>query len=636
MTSATHPVDALPSSPKLVALGIQHVLAFYAGAVIVPLLIAGSLNLDAATTIHLINADLLTCGLATLIQSVGVGKYIGVRLPIIQGVTTTAVAPIIAIGLSVSDGQGGVESLPTVYGAVIVAGLFTFFATPIFARFLKFFPPVVTGSVLLVMGTSLLAVSANDFINYAEATPLSRDLWYAFGTLAVIILAQRFFRGFLGTLAVLIGLVSGTLVALFLGHADLSEVSNAAAVGITTPFYFGTPVFNASACFSMIIVMIITMVETTGDVFATGEIVKKRIRRDDIQRALRADGLSTFLGGVMNSFPYTCFAQNVGLVRITGVKSRWVAASAAGFMIILGLLPKAGAIVASIPSPVLGAASLALFANVAWVGLQTIAKTDLTDNRNAAIVTTALGLAMLVTFKPSVAEAFPEWARIFVSSGMSIGAIAAILLNILFFHVGKQTGSDVARGASGEGVSLDEINAMNREDFVAALRPLFNQETWPLEEAWESRPFADVSELRAAIQVGVLTASGERREALIHDYPDTSAILLATDAEAPSISAERSSLGFDDLDDVETAQLLEVSAAYRERFNMPFVYCLGTNDSIRSIVDTAIRRLANSDEQEHRVALSEIIEIANDRFDILLADANPVRSAWDRKFTEVE
>lgn len=636
MTSANHPVDALPSSPKLVALGIQHVLAFYAGAVIVPLLIAGSLNLDAATTIHLINADLLTCGLATLIQSVGVGKYIGVRLPIIQGVTTTAVAPIIAIGLSLSDGQGGVESLPTVYGAVIVAGLFTFFATPIFARFLKFFPPVVTGSVLLVMGTSLLAVSANDFINYAEATPLSRDLWYAFGTLAVIILAQRFFRGFLGTLAVLIGLVSGTLVALFLGHADLSEVSNAAAVGITTPFYFGTPVFKASACFSMIIVMIITMVETTGDVFATGEIVKKRIRRDDIQRALRADGLSTFLGGVMNSFPYTCFAQNVGLVRITGVKSRWVAASAAGFMIVLGLLPKAGAIVASIPSPVLGAASLALFANVAWVGLQTIAKTDLTDSRNAAIVTTALGLAMLVTFKPSVAEAFPEWARIFVSSGMSIGAIAAILLNILFFHVGKQTGSDVARGASGEGVSLDEINAMNREDFVAALRPLFNQETWPLEEAWESRPFVDVSELRAAIQVGVLTASGERREALIHDYPDTSAILLATDAEAPSISAERGSLGFDDLDDVETAQLLEVSAAYRERFNMPFVYCLGTNDSIRSIVDTAIRRLANSDEQEHRVALSEIIEIANDRFDILLADANPVRSAWDRKFTEVE
>lgn len=219
-----HPVDAVPAAPKLVALGLQHVLAFYAGAVIVPLLIAASLNLDTATTIHLINADLLTCGIATLIQSVGIGKHVGVRLPIVQGVTTTAVAPIIAIGLGVTDGQGGVESLPTVYGAVIVAGLFTFFATPIFAKFLRFFPPVVTGSVLLVMGTSLLAVSANDFINYAEAQPETRDLFYAFGTLAVVILAQRFFRGFLGTLAVLIGLVSGTVVALLLGHANLDEV----------------------------------------------------------------------------------------------------------------------------------------------------------------------------------------------------------------------------------------------------------------------------------------------------------------------------------------------------------------------------------------------------------------------------
>ncbi|CAB0663117.1 uracil-xanthine permease [Corynebacterium diphtheriae] len=631
-----HPVDAVPAAPKLVALGLQHVLAFYAGAVIVPLLIAASLNLDTATTIHLINADLLTCGIATLIQSVGIGKHVGVRLPIVQGVTTTAVAPIIAIGLGVTDGQGGVESLPTVYGAVIVAGLFTFFATPVFAKFLRFFPPVVTGSVLLVMGTSLLAVSANDFINYAEAQPETRDLFYAFGTLAVIILAQRFFRGFLGTLAVLIGLVSGTVVALLLGHANLDEVGNAAAFGITTPFYFGMPQFNITACFSMIIVMIITMVETTGDVFATGEIVKKRIRKSDVQRALRADGLSTFLGGVMNSFPYTCFAQNVGLVRITGVKSRWVTASAAGFMIILGLLPKAGAVVASIPSPVLGAASLALFANVAWVGLQTIAKTDLADSRNAAIVTTALGLAMLVTFKPSVAEAFPEWARIFVSSGMSIGAITAILLNLLFFHVGKQSGSAVARNVSGDGITLDEINALDRDEFVATLRPLFNKETWPLEQAWESRPFTDVHELREAIQVAVLTAPSEQRDALIHDYPDTSAVLLATDAESRAISADRGSLGINELDDVETQQVLELSKEYRERFGMPFVYFLDTNDTVASIVNAGLRRLANSDVQEHRVALTEIVEIANDRFDILLADANPVRSAWDRKFTEVE
>lgn len=629
-----HPVDIVPPAPKLAALGLQHVLAFYAGAVIVPLLIASSLNLDAETTIHLINADLLTCGIATIIQSVGIGKHIGVRLPIVQGVTTTAVSPIIAIGLGATDGEGGVASLPRIYGAIIVAGLFTFFAAPVFGKVLRFFPPVVTGSVLLVMGTSLLAVSANDFVNYAEGVPATRDLLYGFGTLAVIIMVQRFSSGFVGTLAVLIGLVLGTGVALALGDASFSEVSSSPALGITTPFYFGMPKFDLVAIFSLIIVMIITMVETTGDVFATGEIVKKRIRRDDVVRAIRADGVSTLVGGVMNSFPYTCFAQNVGLVRLTNVKSRWVAVAAAGFMIVLGLLPKAGAVVAAIPSPVLGGASLALFANVAWVGLQTIAKSDLSDGRNSVIVTSALGLAMLVTFKPEVATAFPEWAQTFVSSGMSIGAITAILLNLLFFHTGSAS-AQVSR-ADGKGVSLNELNDASREEFTAALRPLFNNETWPLELAWQSRPFSDVNELRAAIQVAVLTADAERRDALIHDYPAMDELLLASADEAANISADRGSLGLSDLDDVQTERITELSAAYRERFGMPFVAYLDTNDTVERVIDAGVRRLANSDAQEYRIALSEIVEIANDRFDILLADANPVRSSWDRKFTEVD
>lgn len=629
-----HPVDIVPPAPKLAALGLQHVLAFYAGAVIVPLLIASSLNLDAETTIHLINADLLTCGIATIIQSVGIGKHIGVRLPIVQGVTTTAVSPIIAIGLGATDGEGGVASLPTIYGAIIVAGLFTFFAAPVFGKVLRFFPPVVTGSVLLVMGTSLLAVSANDFVNYAEGVPATRDLLYGFGTLAVIIMVQRFSSGFVGTLAVLIGLVLGTGVALALGDASFSEVSSSPALGITTPFYFGMPQFDLVAIFSLIIVMIITMVETTGDVFATGEIVKKRIRRDDVVRAIRADGVSTLVGGVMNSFPYTCFAQNVGLVRLTNVKSRWVAVAAAGFMIVLGLLPKAGAVVAAIPSPVLGGASLALFANVAWVGLQTIAKSDLSDGRNSVIVTSALGLAMLVTFKPEVATAFPEWAQTFVSSGMSIGAITAILLNLLFFHTGSAS-AQVSR-ADGKGVSLNELNEASREEFTAALRPLFNNETWPLDLAWQSRPFSDVNELRAAIQVAVLTADAERRDALIHDYPAMDELLLASADEAANISADRGSLGLSELDDVQTKRITELSAAYRERFGMPFVAYLDTNDTVERVIDAGVRRLANSDAQEYRIALSEIVEIANDRFDILLADANPVRSSWDRKFTEVD
>lgn len=630
-----HPVDTVPPAPQLAALGFQHVLAFYAGAVIVPLLIASSLNLDTATTIHLINADLLTCGIATIIQAMGIGRHVGVRLPIIQGVTTTAVSPIIAIGLGATNGEGGVASLPTIYGAIIVAGLFTFFVAPLFGRVLKYFPPVVTGTVLLVMGTSLLSVSANDLVNYAEGVPATRDVMYGFGTIAVIILVQRFFRGFLGTLSVLIGLVLGTAVALILGDTNFDDVAEADAFGVTTPFYFGIPQFDLIAIFSLVIVMIITMVETTGDVFATGEIVKKRIRRGDVVRAIRADGLSTVIGGVMNSFPYTCFAQNVGLVRLTGVKSRWVAVAAAGFMILLGLLPKAGAVVASIPSPVLGGASLILFANVAWVGLQTIMKSDITDGRNAAIVTAALGLAMLVTFKPDIALVFPEWARAFVSSGMSIGAITAIALNLLFFHVGKKESTSVSR-ANGKDITLDELNAMNQDDFVAALRPLFNNETFPLEAAWQSRPFNDVNELRAAIQVGVLTAEREMQDRLIHDYPAMDDLLLASDENASEISADRGSLGLDDMDDVDIERVTSIAQKYRDTYGMPFVAYLDTNDTVDSVVEQGLRRLGNSPEQEYRAVLSEIIEIANDRFDLLLADANPVRSAWDRKFTEVE
>lgn len=640
LTSATidtrHPVDRVPAAPKLAALGLQHVLAFYAGAVIVPLLIASSLNLDTATTIHLINADLLTCGVATIIQSVGIGKHVGVRLPIVQGVTTTAVAPIIAVGLGVTNGAGGAAALPTIYGAVIVSGLFTFFATPVFTKLLKFFPPVVTGSVLLVMGTSLLAVSANDVVNHAESTPAPRDIAYAALTLVIIVLVQRFFTGFLGTLAVLIGLVSGTVVALILGDANLNEVATAAPIGITTPFYFGFPQFNAAACVSLIIVMAITMVETTGDVFATGEIVKRRIRKDDVARALRADGVSTVLGGVMNSFPYTCFAQNVGLVRITGVKSRWVATAAAGFMIVLGLLPKAGAVVASIPAPVLGAASLMLFANVAWVGLQTIAKADMTDNRNAVIVTTALSLAMLVTFKPEIAEVLPSWARIFVSSGMSTGAITAIILNLLFHHIGRRGGEQAVAGERGRAVTIEAINAMDRETFTATLRTLFNEHTWPLERAWEMRPFKDVNELREAVQVAVLTAGHEERERLIHDYPDMATLILADEDSDPALGHARGSLGIGELDDVQRERLLGISEAYRERFGMPFVAYLATDDTADRVIEEGVRRLANSDEQEHRVALTEIVSIANDRLDLLLADADPVRTAWAQKFSEFD
>ncbi|WP_312809658.1 solute carrier family 23 protein [Corynebacterium variabile] len=624
-----HPVDQVPPAGKLAVLSVQHLLAFYAGAVVVPLLIAGQLNLDAKTTIHLINADLFTCGIATLIQSVGFWK-VGVRLPIIQGVTTTAVAPIVAIGLAVNS-DGGVGVLPAIYGSIIISGIFTFLAAPYFAKFIRFFPPVVIGTVLATMGITLLSVAANDFTNYSEGTPATKDLAYAGLTLAIIIVMQRFFKGFLGTLSILVGLVIGTAVAFGFGDAGFDDVGTSDWVGFTTPFYFGVPEFVLTGAISMIIVMLITMVESTGDVFAAGEIVGRRTTKDDIARALRADGLSTTLGGVMNSFPYTCFAQNVGLVRMTRVRSRWVVAAAGVLMIVIGLIPKAGAVVSAIPSPVLGAASLALFANVALVGIQTLGKVDLTDTRNATILTISMGLGMLVTFKPGIAEVFPDWAQVFFASGVTTGSIAAIVLNLLFFHVGRRPSPDVTRDAAGRMLTLEDVNAMDQASFLRTFSPLFNNATWPLERAHAVGPFATVQDLRDAVQDAVLTAPREQQDALIRDYPSMAELLL--DAEAlKRESGFAGSLALEEMDDVEQEQLRDLSDQYQQRFGMPFVACLGRMDSRSQIVTEGLRRLENSPEQEHLQLLGEVVEISNDRFNNLIADANPVAAAWESKF----
>lgn len=639
-TRRVHPVDQVPPAPKLAVLGLQHVLAFYAGAVIVPIVIGGALKLSTQDLIHLINADLFTCGIATIIQSVGFWK-VGVRLPLIQGVTFTAVSPIIAIGLAAG---GGTSGLAEVYGSIIVAGLATFLVAPYFSRLIRFFPPVVTGSLLTIMGTTLLGVAAGDIVRGADGQPatgvdLSSNLLYALGTLLVIILVQRFFSGFMATISVLIGLVLGTAVALALGDASFATVGQSAWVGFTTPFFFGMPVFGVASIISMLVVMAITAVETTGDVFATGEVVGRRITPGHIAAALRADGLSTALGGVLNSFPYTCFAQNVGLVRLTRVKSRWVVATAGAIMIVLGLIPKAGAIVAAIPGPVLGGASMAMFANVAFVGIQTLAKVDLHDNRNQVIISTALALAMLVTLQPGIAKAVPPWLEILFGSGVTIGSLTAIILNLVFFHLGGRRGPDVALDGS-RALSLDEVNAMDADAFVRAFGPLYTGESWPIARAWEARPFASTADLRAAFQEAVLQGTEAQQRALVERYHDLADLLLdeERDATPDDIVAftETGSLATDRMDDADRAALEGVSAAYREKFGLPFVLAISGTTTLDHVLAEGWRRVESSPARELHKAIGEVANIADRRFDVLVADANPIRSAWARKFEQLD
>ncbi|CEI28319.1 Xanthine/uracil permease [Propionibacterium freudenreichii] len=635
------PVDRVPPIPKLTILGLQHVLAFYAGAVIVPLVIAQGLGLDSATTIHLINADLFTCGIASIIQSAGLGPKIGVRMPLLQGVTFTAVSPLIAIGLA---GGGGVGGLATMYGSIIVAGLATFFVAPFFAKLLRFFPPVVTGTLLTIMGTTLLSVAANDIVSWGTAaakaggSPIPgtmRGLIYALGTLAVIVLVQWLFKGFMATISVLIGLVAGTVVAIFLGDADFSGVGQAAAFGVTTPFFFGMPKFSVGAIISMLIVMAITAVETTGDVFATGEVVGKRITSKHVANALRADGLATTLGGVLNSFPYTCFAQNVGLVRLTRVKSRWVVTMAGAIMIVLGILPKAGAIVDAIPTPVIGGASLAMFASVAVVGIQTLGKADMHDNRNAVIVSTSIGLALLVTLKPDLAGMVPSWLSIFFGSGVTFGSIVAIVLNIAFFHIGPHRSPDVARSKKGRNVSLDQVNRMGKDEFVDTFGELFSGTTWPVESAWELRPFNSTTELRQAFEDSVLTAEPSCQKDLVRGYFDIADLVSDENGDLQA-QIDTGSVALDRMDDVQRQEVRAASHAYRDRFDMPMVIAVENLASREQLVKDAWRRVEHSPELERRIAVAQVVAIADNRFTKLVADANPIRNAWSRKFEQLD
>ncbi|MBI3213457.1 MAG: purine/pyrimidine permease [Mycobacterium sp.] len=620
-----HPVDEVLPVPKLALYGFQHVVAFYAGAVLVPIIIAGAVGLSPDELVKLITADLFTCGIASIIQAAGFWK-IGVRLPLLQGVTFAGVSPIIAIGLA---NGGGSASMLYVYGAVIVAGIFIFAIAPIFIKLLRFFPPVVTGTLITIIGLCLVPVGAMDAVTNPhthEADPTNiRWFLYALGTIAVIVAIQRLFRGFLATIAVLLGLVIGCAVAFALGDMNFDKVGQAAAFGFTPPFLFGMPKFDFVACLTMIIVLLITAVESTGSTIATGEIVGKRVKASDIGNVLRADGVATTIGGIFNSFPYTAFSENVGLVRLTGVKSRWVVAAAGVIMIVLGFLPKVAAIVASIPNPVLGGAALTLFATVAVVGIQTLGKVDFTDHRNLIIVTTSLALALWVTSYPDIAKAMPTGLDLIFGSGISIGAVAAIVLNIVFFH----TGSRGPRVAGGGSITLDEVNAMTEARFTEVFGHVVQDVPWAVQRAYEQRPFADTKALREAFQDAVLTGSSEQQLELLNAFHD----LGAEDETGHALAVDHVALS--NLDEQDHNDVVELAGAYREHFGFPLVICARETEHFDRVLKNGWSRMDNSAPAEKAFALIEVAKIANYRFTDLVADANPIAAARFSRLNEL-
>ncbi len=345
--------------------------------------------------------------------------------------------------------------LPAIYGSVIVAGLAIVLLAPVFGRLLRFFPPLVTGTVILIIGISLLPVAGNWVAGGAGAEDFGkpRNIALAAFVLAVVLGVQRFAPVFLSRIAVLIGIVVGLAVAVPFGFTDFGGVKEADWVGISTPFHFGAPTFEASAIISMLVVALVTMTETTGDLIAVGEMTDRKVEPRSLSDGLRADGLSTVLGGVFNTFPYTAYAQNVGLVGMTRVRSRWVVAAAGGILVLLGLLPKLGAVVAAVPAPVLGGAGLVMFGTVAASGLRTLAQVDFRGNDNLTVVAVSVAMGVLPVGVPTIYEGFPDWFRTVMNSGISAGCLTAIVLNLLYNHLpGRRRSDSDAGGLPGGGV----------------------------------------------------------------------------------------------------------------------------------------------------------------------------------------
>lgn len=415
----------MKNGARTAALGIQHVLAMYAGAVIVPLIVGEALGLTSVQLTYLVSIDILMCGVATILQIVS-NRFFGIGLPVVLGCTFTAVGPMIAIG-----GEYGISAI---YGAILISGLFVILVSGFFGKLVRFFPPVVTGSVVTIIGVTLIPVAIDNVGGGAGASDFGSltNISLAFGTLLFIIIMYKFSTGFLRAISILLGLLAGTVVAMLMGLVDFAPVHEANVVHMVKPFYFGMPTFEWSAILTMILVAMVSLVESTGVYFALGDIVEREIKKEDLTKGYRAEGIAIVLGGIFNAFPYTAFSQNVGLIQMSGVKSRKIILVTGIMLISLGFLPKIAALTTIIPTAVLGGAMIAMFGMVISQGIKMLGKTFTESQENPMIIACAVGIGLGVTVAPELFAKLPTSLQMFTSNGIVAGSLTAIALNILF------------------------------------------------------------------------------------------------------------------------------------------------------------------------------------------------------------
>lgn len=459
--SATHnesiksprPEDMRLPFGKTFAYGLQHVLTMYGGIIAPPLIIGNAAGMAPDEVGLLVACCLFVGGLATILQTIGI-PFFGAQLPLVQGTSFASVATMVAI----VNGSGGIQA---VFGAVLAAALIGFLIAPFFARIIRFFPPVVTGVVITMIGISLTPVAANWAMGRDAAAPdygSLANIGLAAGTLLVVLLLSKVGNAAISRMSILLAIVFGTVAAALLGMADFSQVGHGAIFAFPQPLALGMPVFEIGGIISMTIVVLVILTETTADILAVGEIAGSKVDSKRIANGLRADMASSAVAPIFNTFTQSAFAQNVGLVAITGITSRFVVAAGGGILVVLGLLPILGRVVAAIPTPVLGGAGIVLFGPVAASGIRTLSKVKY-DGMNLVIVAASIAFGCIPIVKPDFYAGFPTWFETIFHSGISSAAVMAVLLNLLFneFQFGNTKNSSVFSAAPPRMVKTEEI-----------------------------------------------------------------------------------------------------------------------------------------------------------------------------------
>lgn len=406
-------------------LGLQHVLAMYSGGILVPLLIGAALQFNAQQMAYLISADIFMTGIGTLLQLKST-PITGIAMPVVLGSAIQSVSPLINIGSTLGIGA--------MYGATMAAGAFVFLIAGLFAKLRNYFPPVVTGSLITVIGFSLIPVAVQNMgggDTTANSFGSPHALLTALVTMVVILLVTIFARGFMKSIAILIGIIAGTIFAAFLGDVSLQSVADASWFHMPTPFFLAKPDFHLSAIITMIVIALTSMIESTGVYFAIADLTGKKLTNSDMAKGYRAEGLAVILSGLFNTFPYSTFSQNVGVVRLSGVKSKRPIYYAAVILILIGMLPKFGALATILPSSVLGAAMLILFGTIGIQGTTILRSVDFDKERNLMVAAISIGAGIGITVYPQLFQHLPSVIQLVAENSVVVTSILAVVLNLI-------------------------------------------------------------------------------------------------------------------------------------------------------------------------------------------------------------